>query len=262
MSVPKGETVNRSLYIVSTALAVISLAGVCYAEPVSLEALEKLTSKYDFAFTYGDAEAGKLRFLYSDKLNHIHVYRLEGDYFELDWQLTNLGSRVTSMFVTELFGAGRPMLVISTFGGRMLVYDMDGYDLEWENLQDPFEMIDYTVSANVDSDPQEELIFVAEKKLIIYDSLNRTFEWVSQTELTAQMIKLANMDNDPQLEIILNTGLIIDSKFYNTEFAWDRPFGARFELFDMNGDGIPEIWGEAPDLTLRVFDRYAEREIW
>ena len=72
----------------------------------------------------------------------------------------------------------------------------------------------------------------------------------------------ANMDNDPQLEIILNTGIIIDSKFYNVEFEWDRSFGARIELFDINGDGIPEIWGENPDFTLRVFDRYAERDIW
>jgi len=245
-----------------TVLVLSAFAGVSSGEPVNLEMLEKLTSKYEFAFTNGNVDEGKLRFIYSDKLNHIHVYRLEDTYFELDWQLTNLGSRVTSMFVSELLGDGRPMLVISTFSGRILVYDMDGYDLVWENLQDPFEFIEYLVAANVDTDPQQELIFVAEEKLYIYDSLNHTFEWVSQVPVRAQMIKLANVDNDPQLEIILNTGIIVDSKFYNIEFEWDRPFGARIELFDMNGDGIPEIWGESSDFTLRVFDRYAERDIW
>jgi hypothetical protein len=245
-----------------TALVLSVFAGASSGEPVNLEMLEKLTSKFEFALSYGNVEEGKLRFIYSDNLNHIHVHRLEDTYFELEWQLTNLGSRVTSMFVSELLGDGRPMLVISTFGGRILVYDMDGYDLVWENLQDPFEFVEYLVAANVDTDPQQELIFVAEEKLYIYDSLNHTFEWVSQEPVKAQMIKLANMDNDPQLEIILNTGIIIDSKFYNVEFEWDRPFGARIELFDMNGDGIPEIWGEAPDFTLRVFDRYAERDIW
>jgi hypothetical protein len=262
MSDRKGETVNRSLYLVLTALALCAWAGVSSAEPVNLETLKKLTSKFEFAFEHGNVDEGKLRFLYSDNLNHVHVYRLEDDYFELDWQLTNLGSRVTSMFVSELLGDARPMLVISTFGGRILVYDMDGYDLVWENLQDPFELIEYLVAENVDTDPQQELIFVAEEKLIIYDSLNHTFEWVSQVRVKAQMIKLANMDNDPQLEIVLNTGIIFDSKFYNVEFEWDRPFGARIELFDMNGDGIPEIWGEFPDFTLHVFDRYAERQIW
>jgi hypothetical protein len=166
------------------------------------------------------------------------------------------------MFVTELYGDGRPMLVITNLGGRILVYDMDGYDLEWENLQDPFETIQYMTSANIDIDPQEEMVFVAADQLIIYDSLNRTFEWVSQQKVMAQHIKLANMDDDPQLEIILNTGIIFDSKFYNIEFEADRPFGERITLFDINGDGIPEIWGQREDWIIRVFDRYAEREVW
>ena len=36
----------------------------------------------------------------------------------------------------------------------------------------------------------------------------------------------------------------------------------QMHAIDINGDGIPEIWGESPDLTLNVFDRYAERQIW
>jgi hypothetical protein len=239
-----------------------AFAGAASSEPVNMEALQNLTGKYDFVMYYGNLDSGVLRLLYADRLNHVHVYRLEDGRFELDWQQTNLGSRVTSIFISELYGDGRAMLVISTFRGRILVYDMDTYDLVWENLQDPFRVIDYMVAANVDSDPQLELIFVADEKLIIYDSLSKTFEWVSEVEVKAQMIKVANMDSDPQLEIILNTGYIFDSKFYNIEFSWDRPFGARIELFDLNGDGIPEIWGESPDQVLSVFDYYAQRDIF
>jgi hypothetical protein len=232
------------------------------ADPVDNFALRALTSKYDFAIQYGSASNDNLKLLYVDSNNHIHVYRLADERFELDWEQTNLGTRVTSMFISPLYGDGRPMLAVSTFGGRILVYDMDGYDLEWENLQDPFDMISYMVAENLDDDPQEEFVFVAEKKLIIYDSLSKTFEWVSQYPVAAQQIKLANMDDDPQLEIILNTGVIIDSKFFNIEFEANRPFGPRIMIFDMNGDGIPEIWGESQDQILRVFDRYSEREIW
>jgi len=239
-----------------------ALSVTAGAEPVDLEIMKALTSKYDFAIWHEDPFSKKLRFLYTDNSNHIHVYRIEDDRFELDWEQTNLGTRVTSMFVTELFGDGRPMFVVSTLGGRILVYDMDGYDLVWENLQDPFPTISYMVSANVDGDPQHELIFIAEEKLNIYDSLIHTFEWVSQTPVVAQQIKLANVDDDPQLEIILNTGMIFDSKFYNVEFEANRPFGSRIFLFDLNGDGIPEIFGETPEFVIRVFDRYAEREIW
>ena len=229
---------SRTLSLVVMTVAICAWAGTVVSEPVDFEMLKKLSSKFEFSIMYGSVEEGKLRFIYTDHLNHVHIYRLEDQRFELDWELTTLGSRVTSLVVTELYGDGRPMLILSTFGGRIVVYDMDGYDLVWENLQDPFQMIEYLTSANVDSDPQQELIFVADEKLIIYDSLIRNYEWVSQFRVAAQMIKLANMDDDPQEEIILNTGVIIDSKFFNIEFEWDRPFGARIELFDLNGDGI------------------------
>jgi len=262
MSNRKGVAVIRSLCLVLTALALNGFLSPVASEPSDLYELERLTSKFEFAIQFGSLEQGNLRLIYTDNKNYIQIYRVEDDRIELEWKQTTLGSRATSIFISDLYGDERPMLVISTLGGRILVYDMDGFDLEWENLQDPFEMIEYLVAENIDEDPQQELIFVAEEKLYIYDSLNKTFEWVSPLRVRAQMIKLANMDDDPQLEIILNTGIIFDSKFYNVEFEWDRPFGARIELFDLNSDGIPEIWGEDQDQTLKIFDRYAERLIW
>ena len=124
---------NRSLYLVLTALALCSFVGVSHSEPVNAETLQRLTGKYDFVIQHGKVDQASFRFIYTDQLNHVHIYRIEDDRLELDWQQTNLGSRVTSMFVSELYGDGRPMLVISTFGGRILVHDMDGYDLVWGN---------------------------------------------------------------------------------------------------------------------------------
>lgn len=253
---------NPRITLVLAVFVTVNLAGAASAEKVDLEAMKALTSKYDFVIQYGDAAAGNLRFIYTCNSNHVHVYKYNDGYLDLDWEQTNLGTKVTSLFIAELYGDGRPMLALSTIGGRILVYDMDGYDLEWENLQDPFESIHYMVADNLDNDPQYELVFIAADKLILYDALNRTFEWTSQRPVAAQQIELANMDSDPQLEIVLNTGLILDSKFYTVEFEANRPFGARIHLFDLNGDGIPEIFGESSDFVIRVFDRYAEREVW
>jgi hypothetical protein len=259
----KGITVKLCICLVLAATIMSGFWSVANAEKVDLEILRELTGKFDFAIEYGDATTGKLKFIYTDNSNHVHIYRYDGGYMDMDWEQTNLGSRVSSMYVAELYGDGRPMLVIATIGGRILVYDMDGYDLVWENLQDPFEVIYYMVSENLDRDPQHELVILTNNKLVIYDSLTHTFEWVSQRPIPpAKQMKLANMDNDPQLEIILSSGLILDSKFYTVEFEANKPFGARIFLFDLNGDGIPEIFGESPDFTLRVFDRYSEREIW
>jgi hypothetical protein len=64
------------------------------------------------------------------------------------------------------------------------------------------------------------------------------------------------------MEIVLNSGVIIDSRFYNVEVEWGQPFGDRIALYDMNNDGIPEIIGEFSDYSLRVYDVYARREVW
>jgi len=252
--------VKKTLFIV-LAVLVVGVAASAAKGP-DLDALRGLAAKYPFVLTYTPVGEGGVRFLYVDNWNHVHVYRIVDGVLELEWEQTNLGTRVTSIFITDLYADGRLMLVISTFGGRIVVYDLDGYDLVWENIEDPFSRIDYMVSANVDSDDQQELIFLAEDKLRIYDTKNKTFEWVSQRSFVAQQILLGNVDDDPQAEIILNTGLVIDSKFFSIDFTSERPFGARIALLDLNGDGIPEIFGEAPDFVLRVFDVYAKREIW
>jgi hypothetical protein len=166
------------------------------------------------------------------------------------------------MFVVDLYGDGRLRLVVSTAAGRIIIYTMDDYNQEWENLQDPFDRVQYMVAENLDSDPQLELVFIADGLLHIYDSRNKNFEWQSQVEFDARQIVIENVDDDEQPEIILNTGVIIDSRFYNIEFQADNIFGDRISLLDINGDGIPEIFGELLDFTLKVFDIYAEREVW
>ena len=256
----KGINVKKTLFVV-LAVLVVGVAASAAKGP-DLDALKDLAVKCPFVLTYTSVGDEGLRFLYVDNWNHVHVYRMVDGVLELEWEQTNLGTRVTSIFITDLYADGRLMLVMSTFGGRILVYDLDGYDLVWENTQDPFTRIDYMVSANVDNDNQQELIFIAEDKLRIYDTMNKTFEWVSQKSLVAQQILLGNVDDDPQAEIILNTGLVIDSKFFDIEFTSERPFGARIALLDLNGDGVPEIFGEAPDFVLRVVDVSAKREIW
>jgi hypothetical protein len=60
----------------------------------------------------------------------------------------------------------------------------------------------------------------------------------------------------------MNTGIILDSRFYTVEFQSEVVFGDRIFLLDINDDGIPEIVGESLDFNLRIFDVYAEREVW
>lgn len=245
---------------------VLMLAVGCAATApganLDVKTLEQFADQFPFAILYGNEKDHNLRFIYADRQAHVHVFKVEEGKLRLDWENTNLGTRVTSIFVTDLYGDGTEKLVISTAGGRIMIYDMDGYDLDWENLQDPFDQIEYMIAENLDDDPQEELIFIADRILHIYDSLKKTIDWKSQDEFTAKQIITGNVDDDEQLEIIMNTGVILDSRFYNVEFQSKEPFGDRIFLLDVNNDGVQEIAGESLDFNLRFFDVYAEREIW
>jgi hypothetical protein len=251
---------RKSLLFVLFLALLAPSPGRC--EGVDMDALQELAARFPFALVVKEGGGEQIRFIYSDVVQHVHIYHIEKGKLVLDWETTNLGSKVTALFMHDLFNDGRKELIIATEAGRILIYDAESYDLLWENLQDPFEKIECMTAGNIDHDPQEELIFIADSYLYIYDSVNKSLEWQSQKQMHAKEILLANIDDDEQLEIILNTGIILDSRFYNIEYEVDSSFGERISLFDINSDGIPEIFGEFSDFTLRVYDIYAEREIW
>jgi hypothetical protein len=253
-----------------TSLLVISFLSVALIRPVypvevahtQIEELRRITHRYPFSLVVDGGGKTPDLFIYANINQNIHVYSLESGQLKLEWQTPNLGSPVTSLLVRDLYKDGQSELVFCTKAGRILIYDLEDYSLQWENLQDHFDKMECLTAANIDIDPQDELIFVADSHLYVYDSDTKGLEWQSRDELSAQEILVANVDDDDQLEILLNTGKILDSKFYNVELDAGFEFGKRISLIDVNGDGYPEIIGEIGKFNLRVYDIYAERVLW
>ncbi|OQX84707.1 MAG: hypothetical protein B6D63_03980 [Candidatus Latescibacteria bacterium 4484_7] len=200
--------------------------------------------------------------MYADTYGKIHLFKATEKGWKLEWELTNLSSKVRNFFIRDVDNDGKYDIIICTFNGRVLVYSMDDYHLEWEDLEDNFSSIEAAAVANVDEDPQPELIILASKHIYIIDGLNKSRQWTSEREFSASEIIVENVDKDNQMEIVLNTGVIIDTRFLNVEFEWGKPFGDRIITFDMNNDGYPEIIGEFADYSLRIFDVYTQREVW
>ncbi len=221
-----------------------------------------VANRYEMATETGTPGQDDYHFIYADKSGHVHVYAMDHGALKLAWETTTLGSRATSLFVTDLYGDGKPKMVISTVAGRILIYDMEKYELEWENLQLRYVRIDYMASANLDGDRQQEVVILADDRLAIVDSYNRNVEWSSSVNILGSYMVIGNIDDDPQLEIVLNSGVIVDSRFYNIQFQTDQPFGDRISLVDITGDGYPEVVGEFNDRTIRVFDVWRSREVW
>jgi hypothetical protein len=235
-------------------------ATVAFAGSGASAEVGAMVDRFPFAILHGEGD--QRRMILADYRQHVHVYREKKGRWELEWETTNLGSRVVAVFVSRLEPEGPEDLVIATVGGRILIYELGSYELVWENLQDHFDRIECMVAVGLDDDPAKELVFVADRHLFIYDGASRSLEWRSDKEVTAREIRLANVDDDEQLEIILNTGLVFDGRFYNVDLELNESFGDRIELADLNGDGFPEIIGELGDFSLKIYDIYGNREIW
>jgi len=250
--------------IVLSLLVVLASAGAASAgdEKLDMAALDLLAERFQFFDIERDDSGQPIRFVYGDERQHVHVLAIEDGVAVRKWETTTLGSRVSGLAVTDLDRDGATDIVITTKAGRIIVYQMGTFELLWENLQDPFPNITCLAVANIDRDPQQELIFLAGGRMFFYDGIHKNLEWESQDTYEAKIMLLGNVDNDEQLEIILNTGVVLDSRFYTVELRHEPGFGDRIRLLDLNGDGIPEIVGESTDRTISVYDIYAEREMW
>ncbi|MDH3217538.1 MAG: hypothetical protein OEN01_14850 [Candidatus Krumholzibacteria bacterium] len=240
------------------------------SESLNPEALRDLDKWFEYFVVLEPTENDPMRYIYADTGPHIHVYDVKDGRADLAWESTNLGSPITALLVRDVNRDGKPSIMVTTRNGRIIAFDLDTYEREWENFEEPFESIECLTAANIDRDPQDEVMFIATRLggggslLYIYDAVTRALEWRSQENFVATEILVGNVDDDPQPEIILNSGFVIDSRFYIIDLVKTEGggFGNRIVLQDLNNDGYPEVIGQLPNRSLKVYDIYAEREIW
>jgi hypothetical protein len=224
--------------------------------------VQETLSRFPFAMVVPLSGEEGWGVIYANTIGNLHVLRHTEKGWRLEWKLTNLGAKIANFLIDDIEGNGVLELIVATIDGQILIYSMDTYDVVWENLESRFEKISTMAVANIDNDPQLEFIIIADDRIHILDGLNKSRQWISPRMFDASEIIVDNVDKDEQLEIILNTGIVIDSRFFNIEVEWDKPFGERILLGDLNNDGYPEVIGEFSDYSLRIFDIYAEREVW
>jgi hypothetical protein len=200
--------------------------------------------------------------IYADVYGKIYLKRATNRGWKREFEITNLGGKVKRFEILDIEQDGVLELIIATHQGRILIYRLDDYSNTWENLEDNFVSIEAIDFKNIDDDPQVEFVVLAGGRIHIIDSVLKNRQWVSERPFNATELIVANVDKDDQDEIILNTGIVIDTKFYVIDLEWDKPFGERISTYDINNDGIAEVIGEFPDYSLRIFDVYAQREVW
>jgi hypothetical protein len=168
----------------------------------------------------------------------------------------------------------------------LAVADISSQTIEWQSqdLVGPFSQVDV---GDVDNDGKQELVFVPSQSdsgygggiIYVLDATSHKEKWHSAaladgfTWTGIHKLKLANLDNDPQLEIIVGTdhlydGIVIvfDGLTHELQFQTDytqyRNAAVRsLEVADLDNDGTKEIVaGVGPYIV--AFSGQTGSELW
>jgi hypothetical protein len=113
--------------------------------------------------------------------------------------------------------------------------------------------------ANVDEDDAFELILLVQGRIYYVDGATFQQEYQSLQAYRAVRMAVGNVDSDAELELVLNSGKVLDVK--TTEEEWGPGvFGDFIQLLDIDGDGLQEILGWTSGREMRIFDVDSRQE--
>lgn len=120
--------------------------------------------------------------------------------------------------------------------------------------------------ANIDHDPQPEIVFATSKALVILDGLTKQQEFL--LDFPAISLELADLDEDQALEVIVSSNrgwiVVIDGASHAIEFSqeiFDRASISYLEIDDFNGDGELE-WLFVAYGQLFLYKHPTQAPIW
>jgi len=199
-------------------------------------------------------------FVYGDTRGIVHHYVAEKGRLREKWKSFPLEGTVKKIEGADLNGDGRPEIVAATTGSRIYVWDTEKYELLWESVEEPFEAIQAMVVADIDRDPQLEIIVCADNKIVYFDGVEFFREKEGRDFLDPSEMLVADVDGDLTQEIVTSDGYVIDTNTLDIEWA-SEAFGTPMSLFDLDNDGVLEVVGETGG-ALKFWDLEDRREIW
>lgn len=206
--------------------------------------------------------------VYGEELGFIRVCEADDDgNFKEVWKSPPLNAPVRGLFVDDIDRDGETEIVAYTSKGNIFIYGYQTHDLEYRTPENTYPGISCMVVANLDDDPQLELFYQASQpgmpgRLIQFDPKTQFEEWTSSREFGATDMIVGNVDADPDMEIILNSGEILSSKFKNIKWESNIKFGDRLYLIDIDSDGILELVTEYDQSYVRIIEINERREKW
>ena len=202
------------------------------------------------------------RVVYGDRFGRVHVLRYQDDRFVEEWVGKPLLSSIAEVLVTDIDADGALEIVAYTVEADVAIYSTDDYALEWRMRRHEYRAMATLLVANVDDDPQQEMIFIGRAKgrppskdpgrlplgwVYVYDFVDELEENRSQEVLFGTDMLLADLDDDGRTELALNTGVVIDIQSLQIESRFEPC--KRIAYLDLDCDVFP-IWSGSPSARM------------
>lgn len=194
-----------------------------------------------------------------DRFGLVRLFHLTDGGSRQIWVSKQLNGVVQEVVSGDLDGDDRDEIVAYTSAGVVYVWSSSDNRLKWESLTGDFRMVHSLALGQVDDDDAREIVINADNKIHYVDGETWNREWTSPMDYEATRMAIGDVDDDGVEEIVLNTGQVVDPRSGDVEWEGET-FGARIQLLDMDGDGIPEVLAESDGTILRIFDVDLRRE--
>lgn len=160
------------------------------------------------------------------------------------WKSIQLSGIPEEVMVADLDGDSLDdALICRTNAGKVYVWSLENYTLLWESLPSEYRSISCFTTANMDEDQANEIVLLADNKIIYIDGGTFNKDWTSLNDFSATIVRCGDVDGDDRVEIVLNSGQVIDSVTGSIEWE-EEAFFKFLELLDIDGDGMPEVLTE------------------
>jgi hypothetical protein len=165
--------------------------------------------------------------------------------------------RISRIDVGNVVGDGSAEIVVAVENGRVDLYDQ-ATKTQLPSVTTGATSLTGLALADVDGDGAKELVVCNASNLYVYSG-NGSLEW-SLPNVGGSDLVVAQMDNDPALEIAVTNGMVVDCGTDAVQWTWPNGFGYDVEAADIDGDSRSELLS-AGTTNYYVFAYDVERQL-
>ena len=220
---------------------------------LSSEDAYRIAGLFESVAAFRNPSDGKTKLAVGTRAGYLHLMDFNVGGLRLEWQSPYLGGPVRGVQVKDFQGNGVSEIMVYTGGGRLIMMEMEGYSVARENAAFDMSEIDCAVAIQLDDDPALEILACGGDRFAVYDGATLFKEWEAPGTIPGEWLAVGDVDGDGMLEVVLNSGYVLDAKFFRIKTQLGR-LGERIELMDVDGDGVDEILAEDEDGGIAVYD--------